>query len=256
MAESIHTFNEWHLGDNLIHINFLRRLSKRYPGCFFRHYCNNDYLAQLDPFVQDCVNVSLGALVEKPKNAIDSWIGSDRYFFDSPLRFEWAAFHLDWFDRLAVVMGLRSPIISLSELLFDYPALYSPTATADSYDFMIINSQPLSRQTPDFDPQFLSDLAKGFLSRGYKVITTHPTGFAPSTLAQGLKLAEIGVLSTHCSAVVGIPNGPMWPTLNVLNAQRNQHRVMWIGTQNLCVTRNCVSCSTSGDLSAALACYL
>ena len=52
-----HTFNEWHLGDNLVHLNFLRRLAVEHPDFQFIHACRIDYHEPLKPVVWPLTNL-------------------------------------------------------------------------------------------------------------------------------------------------------------------------------------------------------
>ena len=69
----------------------------------------------------------------------------------------------------------------------------------------------------DFSEKYLIDLTAQLINLGYSVITTHPTGFTKSTLEMGLSITEIGLLSSFATCILGVPNGPMWPTFNVFN---------------------------------------
>ena len=49
----IHTYNEYHLGDQLIHLNYLRKVCKENPHLDFTHHCQEQYHAQLLPLCED-----------------------------------------------------------------------------------------------------------------------------------------------------------------------------------------------------------
>src|SRR5262249_3599769 len=50
---TVRTFIEWHLGDNLIHLHFLRRLAAANPGVRFIHAAQAGYLGQMAEMVTD-----------------------------------------------------------------------------------------------------------------------------------------------------------------------------------------------------------
>ena len=93
-----HTFNEWHLGDNLVHLHFLRRLAVEHPDCEFVHACRAEYHEQLKPVVWPLANMKIAPLKGRNPNGIDAWRNhgawSPRgaYGNQSPLRLDWVEF--------------------------------------------------------------------------------------------------------------------------------------------------------------------
>lgn len=203
------TFSEFHLGDNLIHLNFLRKLSKCYPTAQFVHATNEHYIPQLQDVIKDIRNISLIPLNECTSSAINAWTGSGRPlwflnrggFIDThPTPENWSQLHIDWFKHLAKKMGLESPIEKPADLLFDYPALQEITPITKDWkcDTLVINSQPGSGQLKAFPPQnkfksiynrifhnghifdhnttdnFLSPIIDLLCEAGHNVVTTQP----------------------------------------------------------------------------------
>ena len=113
----IHTYNEYHLGDNLVHLNYLRRVCKENPDLEFTHHCNPMHHSQLTPLLED-VPISLQGL-SIPPNAVNAWIGRDNYFYNHPLQHDWVNFHLEWFDHLSNLLELPSPMACREDLLFE-----------------------------------------------------------------------------------------------------------------------------------------
>jgi hypothetical protein len=75
MQNIVCTLNEWHLGDNLIHLNYLYRLSRLNPEKQFRHYVNSLQLGQLRPLIEGIPNIELFELQLAPSWATNCWIG-------------------------------------------------------------------------------------------------------------------------------------------------------------------------------------
>jgi hypothetical protein len=207
------TFNRFHLGDNLIHLNYLRRLAMQHERERFLHFCNRVHIGELVEAIFDVPNLQLSPLEHTPEGAVDAWIGADNYYYKSPIANDWIAFHLDWFEHLSRRLGLANPIKSERDLLFDYPALQA--YSTDPFDFLIVNAKPLSNQFPEFSPESFADLVQGLVRRRYKVMTTHPTGFCPATVESNLSITGIGGISRFAKHIVSIMTGPMWPTFNV-----------------------------------------
>lgn len=232
----IQTYNEYHLGDNLVHLNFLRRLSYMVKDEIV-HYCNPQLHSQLQPLVED-TSVVLRALDRDP-HAINAWIGTNNYYYNHPLRHDWVQFHLDWFNNLSAQLGVLNPIASRKDLLFEYPRLNA--YGMPHYDYLVCNSPPLSNQLPDFNPVFFENLVRNLLNEGKTVITTFPTGMCESTLDHHLDVTGIGNLSNTCDHHIGVATGPMWTTFNIFNQDAVSSRTWYCGHQTLNLTDNTVT---------------
>lgn len=248
----IETYNSLHLGDNLIHLNYLHRLSIANPDLLFKHYVDKNYISKLCPLLQGIENIELLNLQEMPHRAVNSWIGDEDYFYNSPLQTNWVDFHLDFFKYFSERLGLNTPIIHRDDLLFDFPALHMLNQDTKAHDFLIINSTPLSGQTKDFDPLYLTKLTQTLVFKGFSVITTHPTGIVESTLEKGFDLLKIAQISFKSSVIIGIPNGPMWLTFNKISNKQIKARLAWVSIQNLDLGENCLTCLNKEDISKVL----
>src|SRR6266699_2586382 len=125
MSDAIRTHNAYHLGDNLVHLNFLRRAALENPGRRFVHRAQWNYLDQLREVVADVPNIDLSDFnYMMPTNSIDAWRGAGGFWYSHPDKFDFTKFHIkSWFPHLAKRMGIENPIGSTSDMLFDYPAI-------------------------------------------------------------------------------------------------------------------------------------
>jgi hypothetical protein len=152
-----HTYNEWHLGDNAVHMHFLRKLAIAHPDRRFIHATRPALIPQLKEVVEDLANVEIIKFADRSKASINSWknvgyLTPEGGFFDrSPLKNEWAQFHLTLFAHLAAQMGLKSPFSRVEDLLFDYPAINKKTPLSKPWSFLLINSCPGSGQFTAYD---------------------------------------------------------------------------------------------------------
>ena len=207
----IRTYNEYHLGDQLHHLNFLRRVCEFNPDTEAIHYCKQEYHSQLLPLCEDAP-ITLQDLPHRG-DATNAWIGADGYFYRSPLNKNWVAFHLDWFSYLSDKLGVMNPMQHPDAFLFNYPELNKKKYP--SYDVLIVNSVPMSNQLPDYNPWFFERLTKKYLDEGSTVITTYPTNLCQSTLELGMSVSDIGSLAKSVNRIQGVDTGPMWTTYNV-----------------------------------------
>jgi hypothetical protein len=218
-VQIINTFCTYHLGDNLVHINFMRRAVARNPWDFqFVHAVSEPYLPQLRETVADLPTVKLIGLSEKPDNAIDVWKNRNADFYGNPLRDDWAAYHVEFFDKLATEIGVKNPLRGPYDFLFDYPAcgpIANDYVQFEPFDFLIVNSQPLSSQAnvraSDYWP-----LVEKLLLKGYSVVTTEPTPLGNPT-TRPRTISGIGQMAHSAKYILGVVTGPMWPTLSIWN---------------------------------------
>jgi hypothetical protein len=235
------TFNAFHLGDNLIHINYLYRISLNNPGKKIVHYCEKKYLPQLDELMLSQEgNVHFKSMEDKTTTASNSWIGHEGYFYNSRLKNNWSDFHLDFFQHFSKKHGLINPITESSHLLFKFPILNKRISTK-KYNFLVNNAEPLSGQCPDYRVEDFVELVRVLQKRGYSVITTKATGICDSTEEQNLSVLGIANLSLNCEAIIGVPNGPIWLTYNIYNLNLIKLRIFFVAIQTLKLTNCCVS---------------
>lgn len=236
----ISTFNQYHLGDNLVHLNFLRKLAQKYPDENFDHYVSAQHIPQLAPLVADLPNLSVNQFTEPATGAINAWRGSEGFWHNHEKREDFVLFHFDWFEHLAKKMGLVSPILTQSDLLFDYPALKQEAGRkAEYYDYLVINSIPHSGQLGGFNQHEYTELVQLLLARGMNVITTAPTGTGARSThdgTNGLSVTGIGQISQRVGCIVGVATGPIWTTFNIWN--REVKRIIMLDYERLHLVPN------------------
>jgi hypothetical protein len=238
----ISTFNEYHLGDQLIHLNWLRKVATANGERHFSHHCRPEHLEKIRPLVCDVPNISLSGIENRPAQAINCWINANGSWDVEPFRRNWVNFHIVHFRRLARQMGVESPIASREDLLFDYPALLEPNEYCRPFDILLINSAPRSGQFPGFSSGKFVELVRALVANGLSVITSEPTGLCASAVESNISITGIGSMSRHASVIISVNTGPMWTTFNVHN--RSAYRIIYCNyysyslVDNLVVTAN------------------
>ena len=223
----VRTYSEYHLGDQLIHLNYLRKVCEFNPNTEAIHYCKQEYIPQLLPLCEN-LPITLQDLTHN-KDAVNSWIGTDGYFYRSPLKRNWVAFHLDWFSHLSNQLGVMNPMQHPDAFLFNYPALEK--GKHPKYDVLIINSVPMSNQLTDYNPWFFQNMVKRYLADDHTVMTTLPTGMCQSTLELGMSVTDIGCLSKTVKIIQAVDTGPLWTTYNKWN--KEAHRTVYGTTSDV-----------------------
>jgi hypothetical protein len=113
------THNGYHLGDNLVHLNFLRKVALANPDRQFVHAAQWQYIRQLRDVIADVPNIKLeefGYLL--PADSLDSWRGANNFWYSHPNRNDFVNFHLDaWFPYLCERMGVENPMRSSKDMI-------------------------------------------------------------------------------------------------------------------------------------------
>ncbi len=237
----IHTHNSWHIGDNLIHLNFLRKVARDNPHRKFIHACDPHYIPQLSEQVEDAKNITLIPLENKAANSLDSWKNAGGFLDRHPYRFRWAQVYIEWFDDLAAKMGVRNPCWRADDLLNDSPAILKPTPMSKPYDVLLLNGRPGSGQFKHWTPDYFDPLIKALQMAGRSVICTSPSRPGiPCTQNANLSVIGIGNISLKTPTIIGIPSAPFWPTLNTFNRNVVKNRIVLLDhEQGLTETLEC-----------------
>lgn len=231
------TFSDVRLGDNLAHLHFLRKVAQANPEVTFEHAAHLCYLPQLIDVVADLPNIVLRDVryIEK-KWAINSWKNAGRFWERHELRNDYGAFMVAFFDKLAAEMGVANPIKTPADLLFDYPAIKD--TAAEPFDFLVVNSEPMSGQWRSMDIADVDQLAVD-LSLRHKVVTTRPVRpFIPCTQRTNVSVTGIGGVSRFCKYVVMISTGPSWITFNVWNQKSVKLRIVFLEEERVELSPN------------------
>ncbi len=241
------THCNWHLGDHLAHLHYLRKQAIHYPEHRFVHAANFDYLPQLIEVISDLSNISLIDIEYKPEFSQDAWKNREWFIERHVNKSDYAAVYIDFFKYLSSKLGLESPIHTASDLLFDYPAILKKRYA--SIDFLVFNNVPLSQQFIGFNPDDFDDLIGKLIDHGYSVVTTAPSVHnVPCTQHNHLSISAIGGLSLSCKYVVGICNGPTWPTFNIWNTESVLLRVLLLDHDHVSIAPNTEHARTMFEL--------
>lgn len=232
------SYCHFHIGDNLAHLHYLRKQAIKYPEHKFVHAVNFEYLSQLIEVVCDLSNIALIDIAYKPHQAVDAWKNRDGFIDLHPRQKDYAQVYLDFFREYSEGIGLETPFVSRSDLLFDYPAILKKRF--QPFDFLVVNSVPLSLQFVGFQSSDFDLLVGALLANGHSVVTTAPTIYpqVPSAYNNRLSISAIGGLSLACKYVLGICNGPTWPTFNIWNVNSVQSRILLLDTEEVHIAPN------------------
>jgi hypothetical protein len=227
-------------------------MALKYPLDKFVHYTHAPYLFQLKDLVSDLGNVVLrdldadgtGDYWNMVPNEIlsnNAWKNAGGYWNNHPLKNHYALFYLDWFDHLSAQMGLETPFSKPEDLLFDYPSLREKSSyvTCAAFDFLVVNSLPMSGQATRFSAPEMDLLINDLHNERYSIVTTARCGTnCICTASYGMTVTEIGKLSQLCKYILMVSTGPSWPTFNIWNKDSIAKRVIIIDSETIGLSKN------------------
>jgi hypothetical protein len=183
---------------------------------------NKDELERyLDPSITPPI-VVLRPLTEKPPNAIELWMAckiEHKFLAESC---DWSSTYLNkdehyrnFYKNILTRLGLQDLPIDTSlyqkeEYLLDIYNNLDPKYK--DIDVLILNSPPASDQFK-YDRQKMDALANR-LSKKYKAVVIEPVNNITCTRDNGLKLQDIGAISTHAKYIIGMDSGPLTTCFN------------------------------------------
>jgi hypothetical protein len=179
-----------------------------------QYYYDNVYIKdikELERYVDPAV-VYLHPLSEKPESAVELWMGIP---INDIKHNEFDKYFHEFYKQILKYLGLADLPIDTSlyqkeDYLLDiYNKLDSKFHEAY---VLILNNPPYSEQLK-FNREKINALADR-LSKLYKVVVISPVGNIPCTATDGLKLQDIGAISTHAKYIIGFNSGPLIPCFN------------------------------------------
>ncbi len=240
------THNAYHLGDNLVHLHFLRKVAIANPDRQFVHAAQWQYLRQLQDVIADLPNVELKDFnYTTPSDSINAWRGDKQFWYSHPDRNDFVKFHVEaWFPFLADRMNVENPIKCAKDMLFDYPAIKAVKTFPIPFDVLIINSPPGSGQFQTYSEIAFDSIRTRMVEKGLDVVTTWPATPASAT--------QYGHLSLHCHTILMVSTGPSWPTFNIWNQDSVKNRIILLEPERVNLSPNTMHCATIDEAAEVL----
>lgn len=215
--KELHFYNEYHLGDQLMHIHFMNKFLKKNPDYKIYNYMNHGYIEESNlhrhPDIKDqIINLDLKKITAGSENSWinrerkhDKWIaGAGRDGFQ-----DFDIFYADFYNYLFDKIGIKNVDFTKEDAMIDHPEIMEGKENRH-FDFLIINSDAKSGQWFS-QPSAWNDLITYLKGKGYKIVTTQKSKFnsVPSTLEDfKLNLLQLGRLAANCRWVIGNHTAP------------------------------------------------
>jgi len=223
-----HFYNKWHYGDNILNLKFFFNISDilKKRGIFIHYYYDTEYCTNADELERyvDAECVSLNPLSEKPDSAIETWMGNK---IDGVIHEEFDRYYRLYYTNLLKLLQLDDPALNIDVSLYQnepyLDAIYDKLDPIfKDADILIVNSSPGSGQF--IYNKYIFDNFCILLSKEYKVVTTTPvTDDIASTMREGLKLQDIGAISTRAKYIIAANSGPFTACCNLKTQRSVKH---------------------------------
>ena len=223
-----HFYNKWHYGDNILNLKFFLNISSllKERGILIHYYYDTEYCKNADELERyvdsDCVK--LHPLSEKPDTAVETWMGNK---IDGVTHEEFERYFSLYYKKLRTLLELDDPDLNICTSLYqNEPYLDTIYDALDSkfkdIDILIMNSEPGSGQFIYNKVEVDKFCIR--LSKSYKIVTTSPViEYITSTMRDGLKLQDIGAISTHAKYIITANSGPFTACCNRKAKMNVQH---------------------------------
>ena len=222
-----------HLGDVSHLMHFLRKFvalnNVDVELCFSEKY-NKEITLQNDSPRIHLVNQSSSAA----HNFTDLWkkykeLGYPNVPKTDPNIFKaYNEMYVYFFQFVCQKLGYNCPINKPEDMLFDNPGILTPTPLSQEWDYLLINSFPLSGQVngteQEMDAIFDEKIAK-LRALGKSIVTTKKITGIPCTRDHDLSLLGIANISINAKNIVGINTAPYLMCFNIWNIDKVQRWV-------------------------------
>jgi hypothetical protein len=218
----INLFNPYHFGDHIFNVHFLNKYKKY--NIKFNYYIYSGYFKEIENFI-DNKNIQLFPLEHShtvPADAYNLWIGYKDFFYKEISNFNYMfdLFYVYYYKQTCTLLNLDCVIKNNFDLLFDNKSLINLNKT---YDYLIINSLPMSNQYNYKEEEFI-DLCNFLVKNNKTFITTKKLQDYECTLDYNMSLVDIGNLSNSCNNIIAVNTSPVIPTFTIQNITKINKR--------------------------------
>lgn len=216
--------NEYHLGDNLYHIHYSNYILQENPELTIINYMEPQYITECNKWIwpeniNRMLNKEITQEVKDNKNIESTWIENFNYMHTNWLSASRTKHFNDYmnmfYEKLLKPYKIKYTFLNNISGKFNHPLLLEKSKELDSYDWLIINSLPMSGQwnyVPFIFDGFIYDLN----SLGKTIITTKQSfhNYIPCTLELAPSLFDVAAQSINCKNLLGVHTAPFLVSVN------------------------------------------
>lgn len=216
---TINCINTKHLGDCIQTLHFLINAAEKNNVCF-KFICNSVYHEQLQELLINHSDKVKLTNYSPGEECVETWVagyGNYGKINEESIRInsyldQATCFLIHW-NNVSNIMKIECPFTIKTDLIFNQQVLAEPCKHKTQYDYLFINSQPLSLLYENFNQESILFLQK-LKSKNKTVITTKKIEDYPCTLDYNLTVVEIGKLAKNVKNIVSVNSGPLHLTMN------------------------------------------
>lgn len=232
----IQLYNKFHLGDHVYQMRYNTKLMDIYDNILIDYYLPKEYMSDIIKLLDNKYigKIHFFDINETPPTAIDTWIGSDNFYYEFIKQNKsYNEMYISFFYFLSKKLGLLNPVSSNNDLLFDDNALLINNELSNMCDILLINSRPNSGQY-DYNEQDFNNFILKYKNK-YRIVTTDYNRMSdvPCTRDYNLSLHGIGNISINSKFIIGIHTSPYIYTFNKYNNNKN---IQWVILQKYGIT--------------------
>lgn len=225
--------SETHLGDCIMHTDFLNKMVK-INDVEINFFIVEKFKDQVEEFIEDKNHIKPYNLADAPKDAQRAWLNQYGHIHSIP--FDCGKLKLDFFQQLCTNLNLKCPYVNIIDLLPDSPLIIE-NPNDENWDILLINSDGFSNQTRGISLKW-EVLIEKFKHK--KIITTKKIKNIPCTLDFNYSVLDIAKLSLKCKIIIGVHTAPWHLVMNKINYTTNKKMYM-IDFNSFYTYKNCTN---------------
>ena len=207
-------YNSFHYGDHIFNLKFFFGIVDilKEHNIVIHYYYDPVYIINIDELTR-YINpkvVVLDTLDKKPADAFNMWMNSKNDY----LKIE-SAISTMYKDTLKYLgldnLQIDTSIYQKEDYLLDiYKKLDDKFK---NIKVLILNAEPKSGQF-SYNKEKMDNMCRRLAGK-FKVVVISPVDNIPCSLTDGLKLQDIGAISTGAEYIIGFNSGPLIPCFNI-----------------------------------------
>lgn len=224
--KQISHYCEYHLGDCVYHLHYLRLLVHDKDVCI-TFYVQPQYIDELQNHIIGYEDkIKLGSLYNTPTDALNCHMNCNRFWSNycdkyyngqrDGVKADISKFWPKWFNYFSKKMGMESPIVETEDMLSDYPALLETNKLTDKVDVLIINSLPMSGQY-EYEEDEFRRVIRECTEKGMRVVVTKHIDDVECTLDYNFNLIQIGSIAISAKKIIAVNTSPIILSINKYN---------------------------------------
>lgn len=229
---TINFISETHLGDCIMHTDFLNKLVKINKELSINFYIVENFKSQVEELIEDKTRIIPYNRKNAPPNAVRAWMA--QYGQITKIPFDFGELKLNFYKKLCSELKISCPYSSIEDVIFD-SCLLTENPNDDYWDILLINSDGHSNQTGN-KPLECDKFIEKFKRK--KIITTKKIPNVPCTLDLNYTVLDIGKLSLKCNKIIGVHTAPWHTAMNKKNYESNK-AFFHIDANNFYTYKNC-----------------